>query len=226
MAGRETGMNDPLVSIILRSFNEIWALRDTLAALPQQNYTHWELIAFDSGSTDGSVELIRAADPVHFVQIRPAEYNPSRVMNHGMRLARGHFCIFLNADATPQGTNWLRPLVEALFDPKTAAVFGIVNPAAGPIFSAWSAAASAKTFGLNGDSSKCSNTRKTTNTRAGAKRMDTAFATFPNRWSCIRTTTLVNKLTGAALATLEPWRLPGRARLPISISCARAVSVG
>ncbi|MEW6159101.1 MAG: glycosyltransferase [Verrucomicrobiota bacterium] len=117
-------MNDPLVSIILRSFNEIWALRDTLAALPQQNYTHWELIAFDSGSTDGSVELIRAADPVHFVQIRPAEYNPSRVMNHGMRLARGHFCIFLNADATPQGTNWLRPLVEALFHPKAAAVFG------------------------------------------------------------------------------------------------------
>jgi rhamnosyltransferase len=46
------------------------------------------------------------------------------VMNHGMRLARSEFGIFLNADATPQGPNWLRPLVTALQDPKTAAVFG------------------------------------------------------------------------------------------------------
>ena len=32
--------------------------------------------------------------------------------------------IFINADATPQGANWLRPLVNALRDPKTAACFG------------------------------------------------------------------------------------------------------
>ena len=45
-------------------------------------------------------------------------------MNHGMQLARSEFGIFLNADATPQGNNWLRPLVMLLQDPKTAAVFG------------------------------------------------------------------------------------------------------
>jgi rhamnosyltransferase len=118
-------MNDPLVSIIIRSFNEAWALRDTLAALPAQNYTNWELIVIDSGSTDGSVELIQQAKPAHFVQIKPEEYNPSRVMNRGMQLASGEFAIFLNADATPQGDNWLRPLVSALqSDCDVAAVFG------------------------------------------------------------------------------------------------------
>ena len=116
--------NDPLVSIILRSFNEAWALRDTLAALRAQEYTHWELIVIDSGSSDGSQDLIRAANPAHFIQIQPHEYNPSRVMNHGMRLASSEFGIYLNADATPQGPNWLRPLATALQDPKTAAVFG------------------------------------------------------------------------------------------------------
>jgi rhamnosyltransferase len=45
-------------------------------------------------------------------------------MNLGMRLARSEVGIFLNADATPQGANWLRPLVTALRDPQTAAVFG------------------------------------------------------------------------------------------------------
>lgn len=117
-------MNEPLVSIILRSFNEGWALRETLGALKLQDYKPWELIVIDSGSTDGSQELIRAAAPAHFVQIQPHEYNPSRVMNQGMTLARSEYGIFLNADATPQGVRWLGPLVRALQDPQSAAVFG------------------------------------------------------------------------------------------------------
>ena len=116
--------NDALVSIIMRSFNEGWALRHTLPALRAQNYRNWELIVIDSGSTDGSVDLIRQANPRHFIQIKSQDYNPSRVMNLGMQLARSEFGIFLNADATPQGDNWLRPLVEALQDTRTAAVFG------------------------------------------------------------------------------------------------------
>ncbi len=116
-------MNDPLVSIIMRSFNEAWALRETLPALAAQDYRNWELIVIDSGSTDGSQELLRAANPRHFVQITPQEYNPSRVMNRGMKLAAADTCIFLNADATPQGPNWLRPLAAALQDPRVAAVF-------------------------------------------------------------------------------------------------------
>lgn len=117
-------MSTPAASIILRSFNEGWALRETLPAIAAQTLKNWELIVIDSGSTDGSQELIRAFAPACFIQIQPREYNPSRVMNQGMRLARSQFGIFLNADATPQNSDWLRPLVEALQDPATAAVFG------------------------------------------------------------------------------------------------------
>jgi rhamnosyltransferase len=117
-------MSDPLITIIMRSFNEAWALRDTLPALRAQDYRNWELIVIDSGSTDGSVELIRAARPKHFIEILPHEYQPSRVMNHGMTLAQTDIAIFLNADATPQGSNWLRPLALALQNPRTAAAFG------------------------------------------------------------------------------------------------------
>lgn len=117
-------MSDPFVSIILRSYNEGWALCDTLPALRAQDCTNWELIVIDSGSTDGSVELIRQAKPAHFIQIKHEDYNPSRVMNHGIQLARSEFGIFLNADATPQGSGWLRPLVMALQNPQVAAVFG------------------------------------------------------------------------------------------------------
>lgn len=117
-------MSDPFVTIVMRSFNEAWALRETLPALHRQDWQNFELIVIDSGSTDGSVELIRAFNPTHFIQILPHEYNPSRVMNRGARMAMSDRIIYLNADATPQGSGWLRPLAEALQDSKTAAVFG------------------------------------------------------------------------------------------------------
>jgi len=145
-------MSHPLVSIIMRSFNEAWALKGTLPALAAQDFKNWELIVIDSGSTDGSQDLIRAAQPAQFVQITPPEYNPSRVMNQGMRLAKSEFGIFLNADATPQGTNWLRPLVTALQDPKTAACFGrqIPRPDCQAVF----ANDYARCFGPNRESAK------------------------------------------------------------------------
>jgi rhamnosyltransferase len=124
-------MSDPLVSIVVRSFNEGWALRQTLPAIRAQSYQNWELIVIDSGSADGSYELIRNAKPAQFIQIKPREYNPSRVLNQGMRLARADSVIFLNADATPQGANWLRPLAQSLRDAETAAVFGRQIPRPG-----------------------------------------------------------------------------------------------
>jgi rhamnosyltransferase len=117
-------MSDPLVSIIVRSFNEGWALRETLPALKSQDWTNWDLIVIDSGSTDNSVDLIRTSEPRHFIQIRPQDYNPARVMNLGMNLTRSDYAVFLNADATPQGRAWLRPLATAIQEPQTAAVFG------------------------------------------------------------------------------------------------------
>jgi rhamnosyltransferase len=116
-------MPDSRVSIVLRSFNEGWALRDTLEALRAQNHRNWELLVFDSGSTDGSVDLIRQAQPRHFVQLLPHEYRPGRVLNQAMALAESDRVIFLNADATPQGADWLGPLVRELADPRVAAVF-------------------------------------------------------------------------------------------------------
>jgi rhamnosyltransferase len=124
------------VSIILRSYNEAWALRSTLPALAAQSFRNWELIAFDSGSSDGSVELLRQFKPRRLVQMLPHEYRPGRVLNQGMELARSDRVIFLNADATPEGPNWLAPLVSALAEPQVAAVFGrqIPRPNCEPVY--------------------------------------------------------------------------------------------
>lgn len=134
----DSRMNDPFVSIVVRSYNEGWALRETLPAIRSQRGPARELIVIDSGSTDGSVEMIRRAAPRHFIQMRPEEYHPPRVLNLGMRLARAEHVIFLNADATPVGRDWLAPLAAALQEPGVAAVFGrqIPRPDCRAVFAA------------------------------------------------------------------------------------------
>jgi rhamnosyltransferase len=117
-------MSAPEVSIVMRSFNEAWALGETLSMLRKQIGRTWELIVIDSGSTDGSVETIRAFNPAQFVQISSGEYVPGRVMNQGMRLARANSVLFLNADATPANERWLEPLARVLERPDVAAAFG------------------------------------------------------------------------------------------------------
>ena len=92
----------------MRSFNEGRALRETLPALAAQHYKNWELIVIDSGSTDGSLGLLRQVKPRHLIQIAHRDYNPARVMNQGMELASSNFAVFLNADATPQRWIWSR----------------------------------------------------------------------------------------------------------------------
>ena len=145
-------MVEPSVSIVLRSFNEGWALRETLPALAAQNFRAWKLIVFDSGSSDGSVELIRAANPQHFVQMLPHEYRPGRVLNASMELAQSERVIFLNADATPQSADWLGPLVAALADPQVGAVFGRQIPR--PDCAAAFAHDYERCFGANRESAK------------------------------------------------------------------------
>jgi rhamnosyltransferase len=145
-------MTDPKVTIVLRSYNEAWALRETLPAIAGQEYRNWDLIAFDSGSTDGSVELLRAIRPRHLIEILPHEYQPGRVLNQGMSLASTAIVIFLNADATPQNANWLRPLVQALQEPANAAAFGRQIPR--PNCAAVYAADYERCFGENRESAQ------------------------------------------------------------------------
>lgn len=105
------------VSVVMRSFNEAWAIGDTIRQLSAQDFAgEIELIVIDSGSTDESVEIIGSAAPAKFIRIPPGTYVPGVVLNRGAREASHDWIVYLNADATPVGRDWLanllRPCVE------------------------------------------------------------------------------------------------------------------
>jgi rhamnosyltransferase len=101
----------PAVSIVMRSFNEAWAIGDTIRQVFAQDFPgEIELIVIDSGSSDGSLEIIQKS-PAQLIQIPLGTYVPGVVLNQGAAAARHDWLVYLNADATPVGGNWLSALL-------------------------------------------------------------------------------------------------------------------
>lgn len=111
----------PRVSVVMRCKNADWVVGNALAALYSQDYKDFELIVVDSGSTDRSLDLIRAY-PHRLVQIEPSDYYPGRVLNNAIReQARGEIIVFQNSDGVPLSTETLGRLVAPFDDPAVAA---------------------------------------------------------------------------------------------------------
>lgn len=111
------------VAVIMRSKNEMPHLPAALESLRNQSFKDIELWAVDSGSKDGSVEILREAlDAVHFIQIPPDEYVPGKVLNDMTARTSQEFIVFQNADAIFQSRDALEKLLQPLFTGEADAV--------------------------------------------------------------------------------------------------------
>ncbi len=114
------------VSIVMRSFNEAWAIGETIRQVFAQDFDgDIELIVIDSGSSDGSIDIIRKANVAKLIQIPLGTYVPGVVLNQGARESSHDWIVYLNADATPVGKDWLTNLLKPCVN----------NPACGAAFS-------------------------------------------------------------------------------------------
>jgi rhamnosyltransferase len=117
------------ISIVIPTCNAGPLLDRVLDALDaQEPGFDREIIAVDSGSTDGTVERLTARGArVH--QIRPAEFNHGLARNAGVALASGELAVLLVQDAVPVSTTWLADLVKPLrVDPRIAGSFARQRP--------------------------------------------------------------------------------------------------
>ena len=99
------------IAIIMRAKNEMPHARRALASLRTQTRKDWKLYAIDSGSTDGTLEEIRAFQPDKLVEIAPEDYEPGPVLNRMVAMTSEPVVVFLNADAIPLDDLWLEKLV-------------------------------------------------------------------------------------------------------------------
>jgi rhamnosyltransferase len=121
----------PLVSIVMRSYNDADLIRDTIDIVRRQKFRDFELWNFDSSSNDGTLEIIREHnDAAHIRLNNPAIYNPGRILNEAAACCRGRIIVFINSDATPQHEQWLEHLVAPLLGGSADVTFGRQSPRA------------------------------------------------------------------------------------------------
>lgn len=97
----------------------------------------YDVLVIDSGSTDGTLELVRHhADPrVRLHEIPSKEFGHGKTRNAAIAMTRGEYAVVITHDALPATDNWLAAMVNAAdADPSIAGVFGrhLADPEANP----------------------------------------------------------------------------------------------
>jgi glycosyltransferase involved in cell wall biosynthesis len=102
------------VSIVIPTLNAGALLERLLAAVEAQDARmERELIAVDSGSTDGTLDRLRAyGATVRTMGV--GEFNHGTTRNAALSAASGDVAVLLVQDAVPASTDWLRNLIEPL----------------------------------------------------------------------------------------------------------------
>jgi len=98
-AGVQSGRlpQEPLVSVLTPSFNQRRWLIETLDSVARQTYPHLEHVVVDGGSTDGSVDVLRATMPAGSWISEPDE-GQSQALNKAFGRSRGEIIGWLNSD--------------------------------------------------------------------------------------------------------------------------------
>ncbi len=92
-------MPDPLVSIIVPSFNQGRFLRETLESIFAQDYRPLEVLVFDGGSKDETLDVLRSFDGFPELKWRSEpDAGVSDAVNKGLRTASGEIAAIQSSD--------------------------------------------------------------------------------------------------------------------------------
>jgi len=87
----------PLVSVIIPTFDRAPWLGEAIASVLAQTYAHLELIVVDDGSHDATSEVVQAFEPA-LTSIRQAHAGVSAARNRGVAASHGELVAFLDSD--------------------------------------------------------------------------------------------------------------------------------
>ena len=84
------------ISVITPSFNSGTTIDKAIRSVLDQEYTNYEHIIVDGGSTDNTVEILQKYP--HLTWISEPDKGQANAMNKGFRMSQGEVIVYLNAD--------------------------------------------------------------------------------------------------------------------------------
>jgi rhamnosyltransferase len=125
-------VSEPRVSILIPTLNGGETLGEALSAIgAQETSLPFEIVAVDSGSTDGTLELLRTRAQ-RILHVPPGRFDHGETRNLGIEACRGEWVALLVQDAVPADRRWLSELVGPLEqDPRVAGSYARQVPRAG-----------------------------------------------------------------------------------------------
>ena len=100
-----------MVSVIIPLYNKEHYIESTIQSVLQQTYNDFEIIIIDDGSTDNSAQKTKAFNDSRIRFYYQENQGVSSARNYGIKVSKGEFITFLDADDT-----WRSGFLEAMFE--------------------------------------------------------------------------------------------------------------
>jgi O-antigen biosynthesis protein len=118
----------PLVSVVIPSRDSFKLISCVLDGLfNKTDYPNMDVIIIDNGTTDVKVlelyEQYRKKSDSFYADVKVSDFNFSRSVNQGMKIAKGDYVLLLNNDIEMVNAGWLKEMVSC-FDYENTGIVG------------------------------------------------------------------------------------------------------
>lgn len=114
----------PKISVIIPVRNESLRIRQCIEGILGQTVSVHEIMVIDSGSTDGTLDILKSFEEVTVVEIDGATFNHGLTRNLGVEKSTGDFCLLTVGDAYAFDAHWIQHMLNGFLDDEVVAVCG------------------------------------------------------------------------------------------------------
>ncbi|MEO7684544.1 MAG: glycosyltransferase family 2 protein, partial [Gemmatimonadaceae bacterium] len=112
------------VSVVIPVRNEAARIAACIEGVLAQTVHVSEIIVVDSGSTDGTLDILSRYPRVRVIEIDPADFNHGDSRNLGVQNVTSDWVVLTVGDARPADTWWIERLLEGVTDDDIVGVCG------------------------------------------------------------------------------------------------------
>ena len=114
----------PSVSVVMPVKNESKKIAACINGILSQTVPVKEIIVVDSGSTDGTIEILERFEKVRLIRIPSSEFNHGMTRNRGVQESSSEFVVLTVGDAVAMDSRWIEKMLTCFTDDNVAGVCG------------------------------------------------------------------------------------------------------